>query len=111
MPPMSLDAVVMGDFNTENDTPEYELMAGEKDAQLGHVAYVDAFVDSWVAAGNGDQELITWTHDSMASGWGKGRLDYCFLSPSLAGKVAKAWVDPDAQGSDHQPYWVELNFD
>ena len=109
MPPMPLEAVVMGDFNCEKDTPEYELMAGKKDYQFGYVAYIDSFVDSWEAAGNGDQELNSWTHDSMASGWGSARLDYCFISPSLAGKVKNAWVDNDALGSDHQPYWVELD--
>jgi endonuclease/exonuclease/phosphatase family metal-dependent hydrolase len=110
MPPMSQEAVVMGDFNSEKDTPEYELMAGKKDTQLGNIAYIDSFVDSWEAAGNGDKELITWVHDSMASGRGKARLDYCFISPSLAGKVKNAWLDNEAPGSDHQPYWVELNF-
>lgn len=110
MPHMSLEAVVMGDFNSDKDTPEYELMAGEKDTQQGYVAYIDSFVDSWEAAGNGDQEPITWTHDSMASGRGSARLDYCFISPTLAGNVEKAWVDNDALGSDHQPYWVELGF-
>ena len=109
MPPMPLEAVVMGDFNCEKDTPEYELMAGKKDSQFGYVAYIDSFVDSWEAAGNGDQELNTWVHDSMASGWGTARLGYCFISPSLAGQVKNAWLDNDALGSDHQPYWVELD--
>jgi len=110
VPPMSLEAIAMGDFNTEKDTPEYELMAGKKDSQLGHVAYIDAFVDSWIAAGNEDQEIITWRHDPMASGWGACRLDYCFLSPAMAEYVTRAWVDHEAQGSDHHPYWVELDF-
>jgi endonuclease/exonuclease/phosphatase family metal-dependent hydrolase len=71
MPPMTQEAVVMGDFNSDKDTPEHEL---------------------------------------MASGWGSARLDYCYLSPSLAVKVKNAWVDNDALGSDHQPFWVELDF-
>jgi len=56
---MPLEAVVMGDFNADKDTPEYELMAGKKDSQIGYVAYIDSFVDSWEAAGNGNQELTT----------------------------------------------------
>lgn len=109
MPKTTLDAVVMGDFNAEKDTPEYELMAGKKDSHQGYVAYTDSFIDSWEAAGNGDKELKTWIHDSMASGWGTACLDYCFVSSSLADKVKNAWVDNDAPGSDHQPYWVELD--
>ena len=30
------------------------------------------------------------------------------LSPPIAARVSKAWVDSEAQGSDHQPYWVEM---
>jgi endonuclease/exonuclease/phosphatase family metal-dependent hydrolase len=108
-PPKTLEAVAMGDFNAEKDSSEYEMMVGEKNSQLGHVAYIDSFVDSWEAAGNGDKDLITWVHDSMASGWGTARLDYCFISSSLVGKVKNAWVDNDALGSDHQPYWVDFD--
>ena len=35
-------------------------------------------------------------------------IDYCFVSPELAPRIGKAWVDDAAQGSDHLPYWVEL---
>ena len=37
------------------------------------------------------------------------RLDYCFVSPDLGHKVESAWVDSAALGSDHLPYWVELD--
>ncbi len=37
------------------------------------------------------------------------RLDYCFLTPGLARRVREAWVDAEAEGSDHRPVWVELD--
>ena len=37
------------------------------------------------------------------------RLDYCFLDPHLGRRVKHAHVDSSAQGSDHRPYWVELD--
>lgn len=109
MPPMPAEAVIMGDFNCQDDSPEYELMVGSIDSQQGRISYRDVFVDTWEAAGNANQQLITWTHDPAASGHGSARLDYCFVSPGLAPLARKAWVDMDAQGSDHQPYWVRLD--
>ena len=37
------------------------------------------------------------------------RLDYCFASSGLASSVSRAWVDVDADGSDHKPCWVEID--
>lgn len=37
------------------------------------------------------------------------RLDYCFVSTGLGSSVSRAWVDTDADGSDHKPYWVQLD--
>ena len=37
------------------------------------------------------------------------RLDYCFVSTGLGSSVFRAWVDTDADGSDHKPYWVQLD--
>ena len=107
-PPMPIEAVVMGDFNAEKNSTEYELMTGEKDSQQGNVYYVDSFIDSWEAAGNSAKELITWVKDPMASGSGSARFDYCFITPDMADRVRDAWVDTEAQGSDHQPYWVQM---
>ena len=109
MPPMPAEAVIMGDFNCQDDSSEYELMVGSIDSQQGRVSYADLFVDTWEAAGNANQQLTTWTHDPATSGHGSARLDYCFVSPGLAPLVRKAWADMDAQGSDHQPYWVRLD--
>ena len=109
MPPMPTEAVIMGDFNFQDDSPEYELMVGSIDSQQGRVSYSEVFVDTWEAAGNADKPIVTWTHDPAASGHGSTRFDYCFITPGLAPLVRKAWTDMNAQGSDHQPYWVRLD--
>ncbi len=36
------------------------------------------------------------------------RIDYVYVIADLAGRVCAARIDDDAQGSDHQPVWVEL---
>ena len=43
----------------------------------------------------------------FSSGSGK-RIDYVFATSKLAKKVHNAWIDSKADGSDHQPYWVEF---
>ncbi len=99
MPPMPDDAILMGDFNCEPTGPEYELLVGPWDADAGHVPYRDSFVDSWIAAGNGATPAVTW---APIEGSGEGRrLDYCFVGAPLAERVRRAWVDAEAQGSDH----------
>ena len=107
MPPMPGDAILMGDFNCEPTGPEYELLVGPWDTDAGRVPYRDGFVDSWVAAGNGATPAVTW---APVEGPGEGRrLDYCFVGAPLAERVRRAWADVEAQGSDHYPYWVEID--
>ena len=51
-----------------------------------------------------------WRPDPPERSPGHGlTLDYCLVSPELGHKVKRAWVDSSAQGSDHRPYWVELD--
>ena len=38
----------------------------------------------------------------------QGRIDHCFVSPGLAPRLAKAWIDQTANGSDHWPVFVEM---
>jgi endonuclease/exonuclease/phosphatase family metal-dependent hydrolase len=61
--------------------------------------------DAWVAAGHAETEGITYPDDGR---FGDLKLDYCFVSAALAGRVKGAWIDGAADGSDHQPVWTEL---
>jgi endonuclease/exonuclease/phosphatase family metal-dependent hydrolase len=97
--------ILMGDFNLRPDGPEYPLLAGLHYESNGRVPVRGQFVDSWVAAGH--TEASGWTLAEWAGQEG-ARIDYAFLHPSLAPKLRRAWVDTQAQGSDHLPIWIEM---
>ena len=94
MPPMPEQAILMGDFNFEPTDPEYERFVGPWSERFGRMVPLTGFVDSWVAAGHDERE-------------GKScegiRIDYIFLSSALAPHIEHAWIDSEAEGSDHQP--------
>ena len=109
-PPMPRRAVVMGDFNIAPEDPEYELLVGEMDKAYGRLSRIDGLVDAWAVCGSG--VIDAWTCVEL----GKGdrperyvRLDYLFLTADLATSVTSVAVDDLAQGSDHQPIFVELD--
>jgi endonuclease/exonuclease/phosphatase family metal-dependent hydrolase len=107
--PMPFDGIYLGDFNFEPTDQEYDCIVGPLDPDYGRVNYRDLLIDAWVAAGNNENDGITFppnpNYPKTKDGW---RLDYCFVTPTLEYAVKKAWIDIDAQGSDHQPMWVEL---
>ena len=110
-PSMPKETIVMGDFNSQPESDEYMRMVGEIDPCYGRVGHLDGFVDSWRAADDCTGDRITWLPDPPDRSPGHGlTLDYCFLAPELGDKVKRAWVDSSAEGSDHRPYWVELDF-
>ncbi|MEE8212767.1 MAG: endonuclease/exonuclease/phosphatase family protein [Acidiferrobacterales bacterium] len=102
-PPMPREAILLGDFNTRPDSPEYEMIVGGFDEKYGRLTSLDGFVDAWLAAGNDPQGGATELRPD-----GDVRIDYVFVSTVLADAVRAARVDVEAQGSDHQPLWVEI---
>jgi len=110
LPPMPKETIVMGDFNSEPESDEYEQMVGSIDPCHGRVGHLDSFVDSWTLANESSDDGLTWWPDPSDRSPGHGlRLDYCFLDPDLGRRVKHAYVDSSAEGSDHRPYWVELD--
>lgn len=99
-PPMPEQAVLLGDFNAEPQSEEY-----------ARLTRAGGFVDAWAAAGNDPAGVITWSPYPGAVPNREMRLDYCFLSPGLAGRVRSAWVDRAALGSDHYPVWVDIDLE
>ena len=110
-PQVPRDTVLMGDFNMTPDSPEYTLLTGKADLATGYNLHWDSFVDSWaMAREKANNEGFTWWPDPPSRAPGEPmRLDYCFTSPGLAHSVEKAWVSSQETGSDHRPYWVELD--
>ena len=103
-PPMPRDAVLLGDFNMEPDSGEYERIVGPMSPYGGRITNPEGFVDAWVEAGN----AIDAGPTSEVRGR-PARLDYCFVSAGLKDRIRTARVDVDAVGSDHQPLRVEID--
>ncbi len=100
--------VIMGDFNFEPGHPEYPLMTGEVDPVFGRIATRDVFVDAWVRTGHAEDEGVTCPTCPENNTMHDMRLDYVYVSAGLASRVKDARIDSEAQGSDHQPVWAEL---
>ncbi len=105
-PPMPVEAIWMGDFNLQPGSDEYDAIVGRSDPLHGRVVYDGDFVDAWAAAGHAEREGVTYKAEGR---YDDLRLDYCFVSAPLAGRVRGAGIDGDADGSDHQPVWTELD--
>lgn len=104
--PTPVATILMGDFNFTPDSDAHASVVKGSDV-------VDGFVDTWSIAGSGADK--TWCASDRAlkrHGYPadrERRLDYIFVSPSLASQITRVWVDIDAQGSDHQPVWLEFD--
>lgn len=98
-PPATEHAMLLGDFNAEPDSREYAMIVATPSDEnpLG------GFVDAWRIAGDDANGGITDPSD------GGARIDYMFVTMTLAGRVRRAHVDQNAIGSDHQPLWVEID--
>ena len=66
--------IVMGDFNSEPESEEFQRMVGTFHPLYGHVDHLDGFVDSWTVAGerSGDDDCITWWPDPPGRSPGHG---------------------------------------
>ncbi|MCC8957594.1 endonuclease/exonuclease/phosphatase family protein [Bradyrhizobium sp. Pear77] len=106
LPPMPSGAILLGDFNFEDATDSYAAVVGERSKRVGHLTRRGGFVDAWTVHHG-------FSDASREAGWTvlspyNCRVDYCFVSESLTGKIKSAVVDKGADGSDHQPLVVEL---
>ncbi len=109
-PPMPESFVLLGDFNLEAKDPEYDYLVGPKDGDLGRLSSKEEFVDTWVAAGHHEDEGVTYSGGHPTSDARGVRIDYAFVDQTMENRVLGAWIDEAAQGSDHQPYWLDLDY-
>ena len=109
-PPMPESFVLLGDFNLEAKDPEYDYLVGPRDGDLGRLSSTEEFIDTWVAAGHDENEGSTYFTDRSASDAQGMRIDYAFIDQTMQNRVLGAWIDEAARGSDHQPYWIELDY-
>ncbi len=104
-PPLAHSAILMGDFNLKPCSSEYVALCGPMDDKYGRITALDGLIDCWVAAGNDPEGGGTMSR----KGGSIDRIDYAFVTADLARKVESMRVDAEAQGSDHQPIWVDLD--
>lgn len=109
-PPMPESFVLLGDFNLEAKDPGYDHLVGPLDGELGRISSQEDFIDTWVAAGHDEHEGVTYTPGASSSDARGVRIDYAFVDESMRDRVLGAWIDEAAQGSDHQPYWLDLKY-
>jgi len=103
-PPMPRDAVLLGDFNMQPDSVEYERIVGPMSPYGGRITNPVAFVDAWVEVGNAIDAGPTAEVEGRPA-----RLDYCFVDAGLKDRIRAVRVDEHAVGSDHQPVWMEID--
>tara|TARA_B100000745_G_scaffold188044_1_gene123383 strand:- start:628 stop:1047 length:420 start_codon:yes stop_codon:yes gene_type:complete len=96
-------AILLGDFNFQPDSREYVEMVGPLSPYGGRVTHPLGFVDAWTMADGEDDTGYTADVEGAPA-----RLDYAFLSASLCDRIRSCWVDRDADGSDHQPLWLDV---
>ncbi len=110
--------VVCGDFNTAHKEIDIA-RPKENEKTSGFLPVERAWLDKLVNHGyadafrlfhDGPDNYTWWSFRANARarnvGW---RIDYFFVSEELQDKVKKAWIEPQAQGSDHCPMGMELD--
>ncbi|MEX2614748.1 MAG: endonuclease/exonuclease/phosphatase family protein [Alphaproteobacteria bacterium] len=102
--PMPRDSILLGDFNMTPDDPAYTAMAGPDDPNYGRVTTFDGYLDAWLHAGGAPDGGHTRFEETRIR-----RIDYAFVSPGLADRVRGVRVDEVADGSDHQPLWLDID--
>lgn len=106
-PPMPEHAILLGDFNMDPGSPEYQTLAGSTNS-CRPADGAPGFRDAWLLSGGTENDGITFPGGTAPYYDRPQRIDYCFVSDNLSGRLARCWVDQDAPGSDHQPVWAEL---
>lgn len=101
-PPMPDATILMGDLNFAPGMAEYDAMIGAVAPGYGRLTSRRGLLDAWVLAGHDENSGAT--HPNA-----KTRIDHCLVSACLADRVAEAWIDDQAKGSDHWPLWVRMH--
>ena len=103
-PPWPPQSILLGDFNMSPDEAAYTAMVGPDDPKYGRITEYDGYLDAWILQGGAPDGGHTKYEPT-----GNRRIDYAFVSPDLAEAVRSVHVDEDAQGSDHQPLWLDID--
>ena len=105
---MPVPAMIFGDFNMRPNSPNYDLLVGPKDPYYGRLHENALFSDVLTLTGHAEDWGVTHPDDTRT---GFMRIDHILVTGELAPHVKSAWIDADADGSDHQPVFAQLVFD
>jgi endonuclease/exonuclease/phosphatase family metal-dependent hydrolase len=103
LPKPPLHTIMMGDFNLQPDSDGYAAIVGPYSEYGGRVTNPELFADAWTAAGHEESQGVTADVRGRPA-----RIDYLFVSPALVPGIVDCRIDSQAEGSDHQPVWLEL---
>ncbi|ARE39024.1 Metal-dependent hydrolase [Rhodovulum sp. P5] len=103
-PPQPMRAIVMGDMNFAPDNPDYTALLGDVSAMHGRTIRAHGLADAWVLAGHDETAGDTLPREGRAP----RRIDHCFVTANLAPCITAMRIGETAQGSDHQPIFVDL---
>jgi len=108
MPAAPADAIICGDMNFLPESPAHLAMVGERHrGSAARLTPLDGFVDAWERNGTPEDPGHTLYTDAAA---GAGiRIDYVFVSTSMAHRLRSIRVDRDCIASDHQPVHCEFS--
>ena len=98
------NSILLGDFNMTPEEPCYTALVGPIDPKYGRITEVDGYLDAWMLRGGDKENGHTKFEDT-----GNRRIDYAFISPALQDCLNAVWVDETANGSDHQPLWIDMD--
>jgi endonuclease/exonuclease/phosphatase family metal-dependent hydrolase len=93
LPSMPGSAILLGDFNCRPRSAEY-------------LALASGFADVLALAGLAPDQGVTFPGDGREP---PQRLDHIFITQDLVPFLEGAWIDETAEGSDHQPVWLQLS--
>lgn len=100
-PPMPEAFVLLGDLNLSPNDHEYGYLFRPNRNECD-------LMDCWALAGHEINEGVTYRATDHANAESGDRVDFAFVDTMLQSRMRDAWIDEAAQGSDHQPYWIEL---
>jgi endonuclease/exonuclease/phosphatase family metal-dependent hydrolase len=106
-PPMPDPAILLGDFNMTPASPEYALLTGPVGPYYGRLTEAGLFADALTISGVKEAEGVTYPASGTAHA---KRIDHILVTPDLVSRVRRGWIDNDADGSDHQPVFAEIDW-
>ena len=99
-PPMPDEFMLLGDFNHSATDPEYVHLVRRDVNECD-------LIDCWTLTGHMLGDGITFPTLETSS---CKRIDFAFVDQTMNDQTKRASINMDAQGSDHQPFWIETVF-